>query len=230
MVDFEARQKLAEIIRQYLNEELTAFQFDDLLQQFYENSDSTVQGVSKHLWHLYDDCDDHFVVADKPTWDYVQRLLLLLDSGFQTDVCCIRQWSARQLVSVFLLLCCIGIAYQVGIGWHLIPLFIPFGILSIIVSQLGSSQNRTDPFEKYTTPFRSIAELELAYRSARDFRKSRYPKHLNHRKIRSEVMSGIYLFKFYLLWVLFPVIPLLLQCLPSTECKARVRPASLPTQ
>ncbi len=230
MVDFEARRTLAEVIRHYLNEELTAFQFDDLLQPFYENADSTVQAVSKSLWHLYDDCDDHLVVADKPTWDYVQRLLLLLESGWQIDVWIVRQWSVRQFVAGFLLLCCIGIAYQVGMGWHLIPLLMPFGVLSIIVSQLGSSQDRPDPFEKYTTPFRSISELERAYRSARKFRKSRYPKHLAHREIRNKFISGIYLFKFYLLWVLFPVIPLMLQCLPRTSCKTSILPASLPTQ
>ncbi|TWU30305.1 hypothetical protein [Bythopirellula polymerisocia] len=65
MIVREARNGLAALIRRYLNEQLTAFEFDDALDEFHESSDDAVRFVADSVWYHYDDCDDHLVVLNK---------------------------------------------------------------------------------------------------------------------------------------------------------------------
>jgi hypothetical protein len=81
MVNRDDRNRLAELIRRYLDEDIMAFDFDEALDEFRESADDAVRFVSDALWYHYDDCDDHLVVLSKQEWNYFQRLLLLLESN-----------------------------------------------------------------------------------------------------------------------------------------------------
>ena len=71
MTDRNARDQMAKVIRAYMSEEITAFQFDDALTETSNaTNDKTVQAVGQALWFHYDDCTDHKVVASKVEWDY----------------------------------------------------------------------------------------------------------------------------------------------------------------
>ncbi|MCA9147530.1 MAG: hypothetical protein KDB05_32375, partial [Planctomycetales bacterium] len=62
MIDRDARNDLAALIRRYLAEEIKAFDLDEQLERFRDSHDSGVRFVATTMWFHYDDCDDHFVV------------------------------------------------------------------------------------------------------------------------------------------------------------------------
>jgi len=78
MVVAEDREGLRNCIREYLDEKITAFQFDEKLGAYRTSQDETVSAVALEMWSYYDDLKDHNVVALKQEWDYWQRLLLVL--------------------------------------------------------------------------------------------------------------------------------------------------------
>ena len=79
--DRECRNRLIDCINRYLTDSITSFQFDDELDAISASThDSTVRLIASDLWNFYDDCKDHSVVLDKKSWDYIQRLLLVLES------------------------------------------------------------------------------------------------------------------------------------------------------
>jgi hypothetical protein len=80
-VDRQQRDLLLSAIDRFLNEELTAFSFDDEIFDLKDRADDeTVRQIIDELWCFYDDCDDHKVVLDQISWNYIQRLRLLLTS------------------------------------------------------------------------------------------------------------------------------------------------------
>jgi hypothetical protein len=86
MVDREAREQLASILRSYMKEEVTAFQLDERLDSFRRfPNDETVELIAADLWGCYDDLKDHKVVATKETWNYFNRVLVLLSSDAELE-------------------------------------------------------------------------------------------------------------------------------------------------
>ena len=224
MVDRDARNRLANLIRRYLGEEITAFEIDDALDEFRSSDDDTVRFVSDDVWHYYDDCDDHLVVLTKPTWNYFQRLLLLLESDSEVRVTRSTNWSYTQAVAAVLLLLCIGIADWTGVGYHLLVFFMPFGACSIAISLLRLSRKNSGPFDAVTRPFATIADLGIAYDHS-SFQKTPYPAGLENRSIRSPLMNWFWWAYHYLGWTMVAPLPLLFQCLPVTTSDVKVNPA-----
>ncbi|QDU07534.1 hypothetical protein [Gimesia aquarii] len=224
MVDRDARNRLADLIRQYLDDELTAFDFDDALLDFPDTDDSTVQFVIETVWYFYDDCIDHPVVLSKPQWDYFQRLLLLLESNSTVIVKKTHIWSFVQPVAAVLLLACLLIVWITGFDDHLHIFFIPFGIGSILLSFLHRPETKVNPFHEIVTPFQSINDLSIAYDSA-NFVKQQYPSHLKSRQLRSPAMDMFIWVQNFVLCLLFAPIPLLIQSFPQTITDVRVNPA-----
>jgi len=78
-VDRAARDRLAAETRRFLNDETKSFEFDEAVLD-RSSEDETVWQVALELWCFYDDLDDHHVRLTKEEWNYVQRLLLILES------------------------------------------------------------------------------------------------------------------------------------------------------
>lgn len=224
MVDRDSRDRLAALIRQYLDDELTAFDFDNALLDFPDTDDTTVQFVIETVWYYYDDCKDHPVVLSKPQWDYFQRLLLLLESNSTVIVKKTHLWSFVQPVAAILLLACLLIVWQTGIENHLLIFFIPFGLGSILLSLHHHPEAKVGPFHEIVTPFQSINDLRIAYESA-NFVKRRYPSQLESRQIRSPAMDMLIGVQNVVLCLIIAPIPLLMQCFPQTITDIRVNPA-----
>ncbi len=224
MIDREARNNLAALIRRYLDEEIKAFDLDEQLDGFRDSNDSGVSFVATTMWFHYDDCDDHLVVASKPQWDYFQRLLLLLESNSTVSNERHRQWSILQLVAGLLFAACIWIVIHFGIGSHLLIFFAPFGIASIILSRFRRPAIALGPFDAIVTPFSSIGDLRIAYESARQFRKHQFPRHIEPRLIRSPLMSAFWICHMYVMWAILAPVPLLVQCAPVSFNCPTVKP------
>ena len=224
MIDREARNELAALIRRYLAEEIKAFDLDEQLDRFRDSYDSGVRFVATTMWFHYDDCDDHFVVASKPQWDYFQRLLLLIESNSTVTHERHRQWSISQLFAGLLVAACIWIAIHLGVGSHLLVFFVPFGIASIILSRFRRPVIAEGPFDAIITPFSSIGDLRIAYESAGAFRKRQFPRQIERRLIRSPLMSAFWTCHMYVVWAILAPVPLLLQCAPVSFNYPVVKP------
>lgn len=98
MVDRTSRNQLSDVIRSYMDDQITAFDLDDNLEAIRAaTNDKTVRTVVRELWLYY---DDHYVVASKKEWDDFNRLLLLLASDAEITGTKVRRiWHSSQLVA-----------------------------------------------------------------------------------------------------------------------------------
>lgn len=223
-VDRAARQALTELIQRYLNSEITAFAFDDGLDAFRNCPDPSAQHVVGQLWYFYDDCTDHLVALDKPSWDYHQRLLLLLAS----DGCVIatqrRRWGNRQmvawagLVGYGVLACWLA---QTA-GWKAFVLAgIPFGIVAHGLIWNRRPPRPSIPLQAILCPFGSLSELAQAI-EATGLVKTRCPPDVAARRIRSPGSDFLQrMHSFLAAWIAAPFM-LLIEAFPDREFHTRV--------
>ena len=224
MIDRDARNDLAALIRRYLDEQIKAFDLDESLDCFRDSDDSCVRFVATTMWYHYDDCNDHFIVASKPEWDYFQRLLLLLESNSTVIQERRRQWSATQLFAALLFAGCMWLAVRFGVGSHLLVFFIPFGLASIALSRFRRPLVYRGPYDDIVSPFSSIKDLRIAYDSAHHFTKRQFPRRIDSRRIRSPLMTGFWTLHYYVMWAILAPAPLLVQCAPISFDYPRVKP------
>ena len=220
-VDRRQRSELAATIRRFLHEEITGFEFDELLDPFHDSRDSAVRFVASAVWYHYDDCRDHLAALSKPEWDYFQRLLLLLESDRVVHSETVRRWSWSQLIACLGLLGFVYAALQIGWGYELIAAAVPLGLLSIGISYSRRPSEVDDPYEPMVFPFGSFADLKAAYVRAR-FKKARYPGDLDRRPIQPPLLRIIYATWFHALWLILSPVVLGLQMLPRRSTRVRV--------
>ena len=222
MIHRDARTDLACLIRRYLNEELTAYEFDDALDPYYASTDDAVRFVASDLWMFYDDCENHLVRLTKPQWDYHQRLLLLLESDYSVTMTHKRKWAVSQVFAALLLLCCLWLVLRTGLGYHLLIWFVPFGAGSIAIAQSRRPIKVHHPYQPIVTPFHSLHDLWAAC-DATGFRKCQYPSRVAARNTQSQV-KGLTCSS-YIGWACVAPIPLLIQCFPTIITTVHVTPA-----
>ena len=218
---------MAKAIRSYMNEESTAFQFDDeLFEASSVTNDKTVQCLRRALWFFYDDCKDHKIVATKEVWDYFNRVLLLLESdGEMETIRSWRKWQPLQGVAALLLLAFAVIAFRVGFGQHLIAYALPFGPPSMLIAWLNSRRRRQTvrACETALTPFPSLSSLIAIRRRAGGFMRRRYPKAINGRRIRDQIIEKLMWVPWSIAWCMFSPVALFIQMLPERESETRIK-------
>jgi hypothetical protein len=224
MIDRIARNRLAQLIRRYLNDQITAFELDESLDACHDSKDDAVRFVADALWYYYDDYDDHLVVMSKPQWNYIQRLSLLLESDSKVTFTKSWRWTHSQILAAVLFLLSMGVVAKSGFGLHLLIFFIPYGIGSIAISHFRRPVKPTGPYDAIVTPFESIGDLRVALNAA-SYRKERYRAHLATRRIRSRSMDWFWLAYSYICWSMFAPIPLLFQCFPYSVARIKTSPA-----
>ena len=212
-------------IHAYMDEKITAFQFDDVLAETISaTKDKTMRRVGQELWYHYDDVKDHKIVACKEEWDYFNRLLLLLQSDGEIElVNTTRQWRLRQAVAAT----CLGafglITLQTGFGDHLFVFAMPFGVVSMVIAWMNSREQRKRYYtDSVITPFPSVSSLFYIRRRVRGFKKKRYPKAIMGRRIRDPFIDRAMIIPWGIIWLMFSPIPLFFQMLPKRECETRI--------
>lgn len=224
MIDRNARNQLATLIRRYLDEEITPLDFIiELCDDFHDSDDTVIRFVFGTFFYSYGAAPDE-LVASKWEWGYIQRLLLLLDSNSTVTIKHSSIWSLTQLVAAALLMACLFIVMQTGFGYHLLIYIIPLGIGSILLTHFRRPEIQNNPYREILMPFQSINDLHIAYESV-NFVKRRHPRHLKSRRLRSPAMD-VFISAYSLVsWVIFSPIVLLLQCFPHSNTDIRVYPA-----
>lgn len=230
MIDRQAREKMAVAVRDYMNEKMTAFDFDEeLIKIMNPTTDKTVQWVGQQLWYYYDDCKDHKIVATKEEWDYFNRLLLLLDSDGEMELTKKIRWHFSQVIAATCLALFTYIVIRVGMDVALLVFVPPFGIVSMIMAWINRRQERKNisAIEASIVPFHSIKSLLSVRRTVPDFVKARYPKIISSRKVRSIIAAKLMLipsiFPSILIWMLVAPIILFFQMLPGKKYEIRIK-------
>ena len=221
----QSRGSLVLLIQSFLASEITAFKFDEQIDQYRDSNDPIIRHVAFAVWYYYDDCADHLVCFSKQQWDYFQRLLLVLVSDCRIETKSERRWSVKQLIAAISLCVFAYFAFQSGWGQHLFILSIPFGFISIALSHWQSNDNPAhDPNAPIIYPFATFSDLATAYRST-GFQKTRYPQHIGDRTIRSPFREAFSQLRAYILWLILSPFPLLFQVLPDTTTETRIMAA-----
>jgi hypothetical protein len=225
-VDRQQRDLLVAAIDRYLNDEMTAFSFDDAIFEIRDRTDDeTIQRVVDELWCFYDDCDDHKVVLDRLSWDYLQRLRLLLKSDAVLEISKRHIWSSAQAVAAFAIVGFLWAASWLGVGQQLLAAAIPFGVVSIALSKWRTHLFRAGcKWNVSLMPFSSIAQLLRTRRRVPGFRKQHYPSHLASRRVRGAGGALVNALHMYPFWLMLSPVVLLAQLLPVSVKVHRVVP------
>jgi hypothetical protein len=215
MVDQIARTQICDAIDGYLDDRLSAFAFDEQLNAIRSTTqDSTAQSVIGQLWYVYDDCDDHLVCLDKSTWDTIQRLKLVLQSGTEVHTERYSVWHVSQLIAAA---CLAAIAFYCWIDLKIWPLpVLTGGLVSIALAKWRLRVHKVgevpDPWRAW--PFSSPSAIARALGRTRGFRKQRHRPEVAERQIGPASEGRAHWFHFLYTWCLFSPVPLLMQCLP----------------
>jgi hypothetical protein len=216
MIDRAARDQVISAFEAYLDDQITAFKFDDLLHHI-DSEDRTVNEVIRVAWFHYDDCTDHKVHLTKPEWDYFQRLLLIFASDAEFSTSQSRRWSWDHLIAWLALMLFVGISFVVGWGWHLIFCAVPFGIVSILIRIYRRRRDSEFLLRKVAcTPFDSMTQILWLRRQLPRFHKRKHRVETGGRKIRSEAKESFIRVFSYGYWFALAPLVLLFQGFPST--------------
>lgn len=187
MVIPDDRIGLIQCINEYLDEKIKAFEFDEKLDEFRDSKDSTVRIIAFDLWYIYDDLIDHSIHATKDDWDSLQRLILLLASGAELvkeDFKYNKTYTLLRLSSAILLISYIAQAFIFLPGcvvWQMLSL----AVNMVLDKQQESARKKTMPED--CVPFANFSEIRHAVQLCDGFRKKRYPRKIEERRIRSKV-------------------------------------------
>jgi len=222
MIDHDARAKVRSAIDDYLNDRITAFQFDERLFGDVATNDATVNYICWQLWCIYDDCKDHLVHAEKKTWDAVQRIKLLLESDAELIQKTHRHWDFSQLVAGVTLTCLIFSCWVYPAAWPLA--FFAGGIVALGLTKrrdhIRAQIEPADPLRIW--PFDSLGGLRLAVENIPTFRKQRHRPEVAHRRVRSPRAESALRAVGWLAWVFFAPFFLMGQALPVTSTTVSV--------
>jgi hypothetical protein len=185
MIDRPARNQMAGAIRLYLDGKITAFQFDEAIDNAARKSkDDTAWELRKALWYFYDDCIDHKIRATKAQWDYFHRILLFLESEEELKIEKKQKRSTWQLIAAITLAVFLIIVFHEYLSF-VFALFIIFLILYIVthpVYEFDPDQSKLITL----SPFSSFRHILKARRQVAIFRKRPYPVGVTKRRIKGK--------------------------------------------
>jgi len=173
MIDRAARDVAIAAFEEYLDDGITAFEFDDRVQSI-ATEDGTVNEVVHAAWFHYDDCKDHKITLSKEEWDYFQRLLLLLKSNAKFSSSPTKHWSWDHALAWLAVIAFVITAFFVGWGYQLFAVAVPFGIISLLINLYRVKSNSVPhPRDIAFTPFASFGQIRRFRRRVPGFKKRR---------------------------------------------------------
>ena len=150
--------------------------------------------------------------------------MLVLRSDSQVEIVARRKWSVRQIIAGLALAGFAYCAVQVGFGIQLLAVAIPFGVVSILLSQWHRrGDSAGDQPDSAMIPFSSFSELRSVRRSLPEFAKKKWPPRLTSRQIRSPLLQFAGMLQLHAVWLMFSPFVLFAQLFPDTESQTFVR-------
>ena len=155
MVDREAREALAECTRLYLEHEVQADELFDVADMYLHSSDQALKEFAQAMTlDLFEQGDIGLCPErmPKPTWDAIQRYLLLLDSDFQIQDSHSYIWTGWQVVALAGVLLFVVAAQLLGVAAALAWLSVPSAALSYWISKKKSEKLPVSPIRNCWSP------------------------------------------------------------------------------
>lgn len=228
MLDHTARHRIRAAVDDFTAGRISAFVLDDHLQDI-RTTDATASTVINLLWCTYDDVKDHGAAHwTKPTWDWVQRLLLVLDSGSDLMTEQRRIWRGSQVIALSTLSAMAVLFWGCHLDWFMTVL--SGGAVSLAITWWRNHQDHVGPdIPSHTTPFASADEIRQVLRRLPDWRKQRRPDGIPAR-LRSASAEWFNALLRHVLWCLGSPLVLAVQTLPQhAVISIRVIPPGHPT-
>ena len=218
---------MAQAMRSCMREETGAFEVDAALAGVrVATEDKTAADIAAVLWFACSDCNDHTIVASKEEWDWLNRLLLLLESDAELEVTRAGwRWHPVQAVAAMLLAAFLAIGCRVGFGQHLMAYALPFGPVSMLLAWVNSRRmdRQTTVVESALTPFPSVASLLSVRRQVAGFARAMYPKCLGGRRTRDRFIERLMWILWSMAWCMFSPVALFFQMLPKRRLETRIK-------
>jgi len=224
MVDRRAREELASALQAYMDRQITASELDETIGRVSPaTADATVKDIGSALWRCYDDLKDHKIIASKAQWDWLSRLLVVLESDAQIAVVRAgRRWHRRQPIAAACLVLFGLLAFATGFGSHLLALAVPFGVVSILLHRwLQVEENASHADEEGVTPWWSLARLVSVHRRVAGFGKRRCSKPAAARRVRRLYELVLWL-PWAAAWLMLAPLPLFFQMLPTVVSETEI--------
>ena len=174
-VNRKDRDRASCLIRKALNRQLTAAEFEEAVEEFGRSTDDTVNKVCLELYSFGDQLSGKYLSLNKPSWNYIQRLLLLLDSDMHWTETSRFSYSYVQIFAGMGVLV-FAIAFAVW-GWspQLWASIVVLGIYSLTLNRFRKPINHPQANIGILYPFHDLRTLEHAYQSTTTFVKQKYP-------------------------------------------------------
>lgn len=187
-VDRDARRELAAVIRGFLNDEIKSY---DLADRSFgiRSKDKTVHWCASVLWGFYDDCRTHKVVLGKSEWDYIQRMLLVLEGGGEVRT---GRMPALSRELNYLTVILIGMVVTIASLYVYQPTWLAFfAWLGLSVGTVAVDSSIRAKFTAYAhlDPFNSFGELYRLRRYCSGFHKQPYRDEIGKRHIRHPILE-----------------------------------------
>lgn len=226
MVDSAVRAEICEAIDDYLNDRLSDDAFDERLMEISTTEDAAARIIIGLLYGAHGDTDK-LVSLDKQSWDTIQRLKLLLQSGCDLRSEQRRVWHLSQpIAAITLIIVLVAIVAFCSVDLKLWPIpTLVAGVVSVALSKwrdrIKSAAKTPDPWRAW--PFSSPRSIARALSRVNDFRKQRYRQELIERGIRASAEERAHGYLALLARCLFSPVPLFFQCLPISVSHFSVR-------
>jgi len=166
-VEHAHRDRLAAILRRFLEPSIWAFELDTRLDAYGRSQDQVVRFVAVTLWSRFDDRVDHFVALSKSAMDNVHRLLWLLQSEGDIPSAVSYHHAIIQVIAGCGLMSYGRIVAQAFWGEHRAGNAIPLGIFSIGLAwfRRRTKMKLISSHREILYPFGSFSALASTYRT-----------------------------------------------------------------
>ena len=212
------RKKLAAVLRAYLNDKLSFRELCEVTATLHESRDPTVAFVIERTGDELEGVIEDPDQLEKSDWDFLQRMLLLLDSNHHVVREYRWHWCYTQIVALAALFWVVWLLVGLGVQWIVVAT-IPATLISLWLFRVRS-RKIARPWQEQLEPFGTIEQLRQTYEAVPAFCKQRFPRQKNRGRI-SQALDGLGLaFVFgwiFAMLVMSPPISLIVQLLPIYE-------------
>ena len=229
------RDQLADLLTLWTAGQITTTKFRTDLNAFWGVEDDVIDFVLEVLPKSFQaDATSISIRANRDRWNFIQRLILLLRSGYELKTMTSRRWTFWQLPATFALAGFIWSSLKFGLRETWVVTMGPLAISTAMLFWQREKYVQHQDFDPVFSPFRSVTDIEDAMRSAPEFRKLRFPgadsEFFSLQHDQPAATSQIHKTFGWLLiavpWLAFSPLILLAQCLPvSSGSSFAIRPA-----
>lgn len=227
MIDRKARDAMAGAIQAFMDQKICSRKFDDMIFEIARNShDQSVAAISHALWWCYSDAEDHKIRAEKRTWDFLNRLRLVLASDVEAEwYRAGARWNIYRTLSALLLAGLGFVAWQARLGKALLVSWLLAGLAGLVLLWVWNHNDIKAAAADFPVfPFPSLKSLLATRRQVTRFARKRYPQSLLRRaKLHRYLDKAMWVLRGPLLMAFAPLL-LLILVLPLRQQSMRLNP------